>query len=214
MNAEIVVCGTAQGRALPDRAVLRAVVEGDGASREDAYQQATGPAGEVDAVLAARGAALDRVTTAALLVHPRTRWRKGENVRTGWRASRTTAVEVADLSVVGDLIAELATAGAAVSGPYWHLDPANPVHAEVRGLAAADARSRAEAYAGALRIELAGVAWVAEPGLRGGSDTHFGGVAMGMSLPAPGGAAPEAIEVAVDEMTVEARVEVGFTIAG
>ena len=118
MDAEIVVCGTAQGRALPDRAVLQAVVEGDGATREDAYREAAGPAGEVDAVLAARAGALDRVTTAALLVHPRTRWRKGENVRTGWRASRTTAVEVIDLAAVGDLIAELATAGAAVSGPY------------------------------------------------------------------------------------------------
>jgi uncharacterized protein YggE len=111
METEIVVCATAQGRTLPDRAVLQVTVEGDGASREDAYGQAHGPAAALDAVLAARTGALDRVTTAALLVHPRTRWRKGENVRTGWRASRSRAVEVDEITVAASVEVGFTIAG-------------------------------------------------------------------------------------------------------
>ena len=151
---------------MPDRALVRVTIEADGAARDDAYREAARLAGQVDAALAHRQAAVDRTITTSLVVHPKTRWKKGESVRTGWRASRTSVVEVVDFSVLGDLLAELAAAGAAVDGPTWQLDPTNPVHHEVRRLAAADARTRADAYAAALGLRVTGVAWVAEPGLR------------------------------------------------
>jgi len=210
----IVVRGTGQARALPDRALVRVEVEADGAARDDAYQEAARLAGEVDATLERRRTALDRTTTTSLVVHPKTRWKKGESVRTGWRAARTSAVEVVDFSVLGDLLAELAAAGAAVDGPTWQLDPTNPVHHEVRRLAAADARTRADAYAAALGLRVTGVAWVAEPGLRPGpADSAGFAPMMARAAFAGGPEEPEVIDVTPDEMTVDASVDVAFTFA-
>jgi len=210
----IVVRGGGQGRVMPDRAIIRATVEAEGGGRDDAYREAARLAGQVDAAVANRQAAIDRTITTSLVVHPRTRWKKGESVRTGWRASRTSVHEVIDFAVLGDLLAELAAAGGAVDGPTWLLDPTNPVHGQVRGLAAADARLRAEAYAAALGLRVTGVAWVAEPGLRQTSDTGgFMPMAAGMAMTR--GASPEqdVIDVTPDEITVTAEVDAGFTFA-
>lgn len=217
MESEIVVKGSAVVRVLPDRAVLRVDVDGDGQSRDEAYRQAEPQAARVDAVVERHRAALDRVATAALTVHPKTRWKRGESIRTGWRAARTTVLEVTDFAVLGDLFAELAAAGAAVTGPSWSLDPDNPAHAEARRLAAADARVRADAYGAALGLRVTAVAWVAEPGLRigdraggGEPDMQMMAMAAPMSRSAP---IEDVIEVTPDEVTVSARVEVGFAFS-
>jgi len=211
MDAHVVVRGAGVARALPDRAVVRVEVDGEGTSREDAYREAAKLASQVDEVVAAHAAAIDRNVTAALAVHPKTRWRRGESVRTGWRGTRTTVLELTDFARLGDLFAELAAAGGAVSGPDWRLDPANAVHIEARRLAAEDARSRAETYAAALGLRITGIAWVAEPGLRETTDaTRFALAARGVQL---GEAAEEVIDVTPEEMTVEAAVDVGFDFA-
>ena len=200
---------------MPDRAIIRVTVEAEGAARDDAYREAARLAGQVDAAVANRQAAVDRTITTSLVVHPKTRWRKGESVRTGWRASRTSVVEVVDFAVLGDLLAELAAAGAAVDGPMWQLDPNNPVHTHVKTMAAAGARTRADAYATALGLRVVGVAWVAEPGLRQTSDTGgFMPMAAGMAM-TRSGASPEidVIDVTPDEITVTAEVDVAFTFA-
>ncbi len=128
MESEIIVRGEGQARALPDRAVLNVTVESEGADHDDAYRSASELATGVDEVLGRYQVAIDRATTAALVVQPKTRWRKGETVRTGWRASRSSVVDVVDLARLGDLVSELAAAGAAIAGPWWQLDPTNPVH--------------------------------------------------------------------------------------
>lgn len=214
---EVVVRGAAEVRALPDRAVVHVTIDGEGADREDAYANAARPATAVDAVLVAYEPALDRTTTAALLVHPKTRWRRGESVRTGWRASRSSVVEVTDFARLGDLMAELTSAGAQLAGPSWQLDPDNAAHTEARRAAAEDARRRADAYAGALGLQVSGVAWVAEPGLRQATSDGpgwVGGAPRGMALAAgPAQAETETIDVSVEEITVSAAVEVGFHFA-
>ena len=113
---------------MPDLAIIRCTIEGEAESQEVAYSEAAASAKEVDNVLAARSAALARVTTAGLVVSPKSRWKKGESVRTGWRASRMSIVEVTDFEQLGLLIAELAGAGSTVSGPIWQLDSTNEVH--------------------------------------------------------------------------------------
>jgi uncharacterized protein YggE len=212
---EIVVKGEGEVRALPDRAVVQIVVDGEGPSRDEAYAKAARAATQVDDVLVRYDGALDRATTAALVVHPKTRWRRGESMRTGWRASRVSVLDVTDLARLGDLIADLAGAGAALTGPTWELDADSPVHTEVRRAAATDARRRAEAYAVALGLRIERVAWVAEPGLRQGTaDLGYG--AQGMRAMAMAGAADtesEVIDVSVEEITVRAAVEVAFTFA-
>jgi hypothetical protein len=192
-------------------------LDGDGQSRDEAYRQAFPLAEAVDRVVEAHRARMERVVTAALAVQPKTRWRRGENVRTGWRASRTTLLDVVDFTALGDLFAELAAAGGAVTGPTWHVDRTNAAHDEARRQAAADARRRADAYAEALGLRVVGPAWVAEPGLRlaGGGD----GPPMMRAMAAPAGAGgyggPEqdVIDVNPEEVIVAAAVEVGFRIA-
>jgi uncharacterized protein YggE len=193
---------------VPDRAVVGVVVEGEGRSRAEAYDLAAARAAAVDEVLARHAGGVDRAVTTAVVVQPTTRWHKGESVRTGWTASRTTSVEVVDLSQLGDIVAELATDGSTISGPTWQLDPTNPVHTDARRLAAEDARRRADGYAAALGLRVTGVAWVAEPELRSPAPQPF---RMAMAAPMAADAGPEAvIAIVPDEMLVEAEVDVGF----
>ena len=207
----IVVRGTGQAAAQPDRAVVRVEVDGEGGSRDDAYRETAKGASAVDAVTATYAEAIARNQTAALVVHPKTRWRRGESVRTGWRGSRTTLLEVTDFARLGELFGELAAAGGAVAGPYWHLDIDNPVHAEARRLAAEDARRRADTYAGALGLRITGIAWIAEPGLRETTPPGFLPAARAMTLAAE--AHEDVIDVTPEEMTVDAAVDVGFAFA-
>ena len=150
LEPEIIVRGEAQARVLPDRATLRVVVDGDGAARDEAYAAAAEPAGAVDDVIEQFAAVITRTSTTSLVVQPTTRWHKGESRRTGWRATRTSSIEVEDLGQLGDLAAALAVAGAAIYGPEWQLDRTNPIHDELRRAAAEDAR-RSSSWIGFVR---------------------------------------------------------------
>jgi len=196
---------------MPDHASVRVDIDGEGASQDDAYETATQLAQAVDAVLEARSEAIGRVVTAALAVQPKTRWRKGENVRTGWRALRTTLVEITALEGVGVLLAELARAGGAVSGPFWQLSPANPAHDVVRAAAAKDARRRADAYAEGLGLAVGDVIWVAEPGLRlAAAPPAWAGEAAAGATRAGGAHEEQQIDVTPEEITLTAAVEIGY----
>ena len=210
--AHIVVRGSGRARAMPDRAVLHVVVEGEGPTRADAYDLAARRAAAVDDAVTAFADDLDRTITAALVVHPKTRWHEGESRRTGWAASRTSSIEVVVFDRLGDLIAALAEEGTSLSGPDWQLDPTNAAYADARRLAAEDARRRADVYAAALGLRVTAVARVAEPDLRGPSHQpmHLGATAM---VARAGGPADEVIEVAPAEVLVEAEVDVGFAFA-
>jgi uncharacterized protein len=216
MGSEVIVRGEGSLQVTADLAVVQATVEADGPSREEAYAKAVPMAGQVDAVLAAAGGAIERVVTTILGVNRLTRWEDGQEVGIGWRARRTSSLDVADLTALAGLLADLAKAGASIAGPTWRLRPTNPAYSQVRQLAAEDARSRAEAYAAALGLRVLGVAWVAEPGLRDKGDASFTPRAemMFASAPVSPGAADgggDVIQIEAAELTLQAAVEVGFT---
>lgn len=216
MEREIVVRGTGQARALPDTAGLRVEVTADAKTHDEAYAARTELATKVDAALAEHRDSIDRTTVAALRVQPRTRWHRGEDIRTGWRATRTSFVEVRALDALGEIMSGLVEAGAAIQGPHWTISPANPAHDEARRAAADDARARAESYAEALGLSLGPVAWVAEPAMRTAPGQPRAPMAEGARMVMASAPATEAAEPAEDlapaEMTVEAAVEVGFGI--
>src|SRR5580704_5571015 len=110
MDRELVVQGVGEVRAMPDLASVRVGVDGEVPSREEAYQAASTTAAAADGVMADFDAAIGRVTTSALAVQPKTRWRKGESQRTGWQAFRVSVVEITDTSRVGELLNALAGA--------------------------------------------------------------------------------------------------------
>ena len=213
MEHEVVVRGQGEVKALPDRATVRVMVDGNGSSRDEAYAEAARAAAAVDEVLGVQGDALARVMTAALIVQPRTRWQDGEAVRTGWTASRTSVLEVRALERLSDLLGQLATSGAAISDLSWELDAANEAHDQARSRAGQDARRRAERYATSLGIKLGGIVWVAEPGLRIGGDNFPAGVALAAAPRAMAAAPGPSIDVTPEEITLTAGVEVGFAIA-
>jgi uncharacterized protein YggE len=213
MEPEIVVRGTGEVQVLPDMATLQIVVSADHATPDGAQARRGEVVEKVDAVLADHSDAISRTLPAAVGVQPRTRWQRGEAVHTGWRATRTTLVEVTGLDAIGRIMAGVAQAGAEVTGPRWSLVPDNPAHEAARRAAAADARRRAEAYAEALGLDLGPVAWVAEPGLRRPGPDGGYPVARGMmTLAAAGGPEGAVEEVTPAEVTIEAAVEVGFRI--
>jgi uncharacterized protein YggE len=211
MERQVIVRGEAEVRVMPDRATMRVLVEGDGSTRQEAYSAAARPAAAVDHVLETESDSLDRVTTAALVVQPKTRWEKGQAVRAGWTAYRASVLEVRALDRLGDLVAQLTSAGAEVSGLTWELDAANAAHDHARARAGEDSRRRAEQYAAALGVKLGVVAWIAEPGLRQAGNDHPQPIAFAATArsaaPAEG-----TIDVAPAEVTVAAQVEVGFAI--
>lgn len=219
MEREIVVRGTGEARALPDLASLRVEVTADHKTREEAYEARAKQAAKVDVVFAEHRDDIGRTTIASLWVQPRTRWHRGEDIRTGWRASRTTFVEVVVLDALGEIMASIVEAGGAVEGPQWSMAPTNPAYDQARRSAAEDARHRAQAYAQALDLTLGPVAWVAEPGMRiapvepmmraaGGPDAS---ARMGVTAFAAEAAEP-AEDLTPSEMSVEIAVEVGFGI--
>ena len=218
MEREIVVRGRGEARALPDLASLRVEVAADHKSQDEAHEARAKQAAKVDVVLAEHRDAISRTTIASLWVQPRTRWHRGEDIRTGWRASRTSFVEIAVLDELSDIMSGVVEAGGAVHGPQWSMAPTNPAYDQARRAAAEDARHRAQSYAQALDLVLGPVAWVAEPGMR------LAGGTPGPPLPgapmtrvaAAGKFSTESAEPTEDltpsEMTVEVAVEVGFGI--
>jgi uncharacterized protein YggE len=217
MQREIVVRGTGEARALPDLASLRVEVTADHKTREEAYEARAKQAAGVDVVFAEHRDAIARTTVASLWVQPRTRWHRGEDIRTGWRASRTSFVDVVVLDALGEIMSGVVEAGGAIQGPQWSMAPTNPAYDQARRAAAEDARHRAESYAQALDLTLGPVAWVAEPGMRiAPVEATMSTFAATERLASASGFAAEATEPAEDltpsEMTVEVAVEVGFTI--
>jgi uncharacterized protein YggE len=214
MEREIVVRGTGEARALPDQASLRVEVTADHKAQEEAHDARTKLAAAVDEVLDRHADAIARTTIASLVVQPRTRWHRGEDIRSGWRASRTSFVDVVMLDALGEIMAALVDAGAAVQGPQWSMAPTNPAYDQARAAAADDARRRAQSYAAALGLSVGPVAWVAEPGLRrppGGPVPVEAGIAP-MAAAAVGATDAEPERVTPAELTVRLDVEVGFTI--
>jgi uncharacterized protein len=216
MEREIVVRGTGEARALPDLASLTVEVTADHKTRDEAYQARATVAARVDNVLAEHAESIARTTLASLVVQPLTRWHRGEELRTGWRASRTSFVEITVLDALGDIMSGLVDAGAAVRGPQWSMAPTNPAYDQARRVAAEDARHRAESYAEALGLMVGPVAWVAEPGMRSEPRPPVPIARMAAAPLAAAGAASEAAEPTEDlspsEMTIEVAVEVGFGI--
>ncbi|HSR82850.1 MAG TPA: SIMPL domain-containing protein [Streptosporangiaceae bacterium] len=213
MDRELIVRGVGEVRAMPDVASVRVSIDGEGQSRDEAYQMASSAAAAVDGVLADFDTAIDRVNTAALAVQPKTRWRKGETQRTGWHALRESVIEITDTSRVGDILNGLAGAGANISDLSWMVAMANESFALARQRAGQDAKARAEQYAQALNIKLGPVAWASEPGLRVTGQMDWMSAAPGGARAMSAGLAEEPIAVNPEEVTISAALEVAYSIS-
>ena len=215
MPKEVLVRGEAEVQCLPDRALVQVVVEGEGNSQQDAFGRATEASSRVDAVIEKFAQALDRRITSSVVVRPKTRWKRGETTTTGWIASRTTSLDVKDLTALGALISELPGAGASsVHGPVWRVDQSNDAYSTARQLAARDAYRRAAAYADALGLRLGDVSWLAEPGLRSNSSQPTRAFALAGAVARGPVSDAEPMEIRPDEVTIQASVEACWLLEG
>jgi uncharacterized protein YggE len=134
----------------------------DKALAEVTVRQAT-----VDAVLDEVGVAAEARRTVGATVSEEWEYEQRSERRAlrGYRATSSTVVRLVDHALVGVILRRtIAEAGATVGGPVWQVLPTNPGHAEACGLAAVDARAKAEAYAASLGVRLGRLVEATEPG--------------------------------------------------
>ena len=125
----------------------------------------------------------------------------------GFRAANRLSFTLDDPALAGRLLAEAATrARARVSGPWWRIGFDNAARVEACRRAAENARTKGEAYAGALGLRLGAVVDASEPGV-GAEDT--------MRMRAMAGhfamAEPE-IRVDPGQLDVTAHIDVRFAL--
>ena len=82
----------------------------------------------------------------------------------GHRATVRIAVHLADPEVIGRVISQASEdLRGSIDGPHWFVTPGNPARLEAARQAAADARSKAQAYAAGVGVTLDGLICLVEP---------------------------------------------------
>jgi uncharacterized protein len=163
-RATVTVRGQATVRTEPDAAILWITLS--------AFEESPGQAlGDVAQRTEALGTLLDELgvreadrSTAGVSVaeefDPPTRSNRG----LGHRATARIAVHLADPEMIGRAISRASEdLRASIDGPHWFVTPANPARLEAARQAAADAQSKAEAYAAGLGVTLDGLMCLVEP---------------------------------------------------
>lgn len=203
----VVVRGHAVVAGEPDQLEVALTVTAVEESAACALAEAGRLSAELASVLAELGVPDTARSTSGLSVREEFERIEGRWARRGYRASNHVVVRLAEPDRIGHLMSEaVARAGARVDGPRWRFKPDNPARAEACRQAAADARRRAEAYAGALGLGLGEVIKVAEPGT---DRTLEAGLVVPAFRDAPG---PTDMQVQAGHLDVEATVEITFAL--
>ncbi len=202
----------------PEIAVVSVTIMARDADRHRALELLAARNAQVMALLRAQGDAVEKIESGSVNVHPEFRPAKiGGKIKeriAGYTASGSVSVTVADFTVLGDLVAGLASEEmVAVRGPWWSLRPDSGVHRQARLTAARDALRRAREYAEAFGGRVTGLAEVADAGLLTDAKQPVRMHAMAAS-----GAAYDSAEGQEDldfepaKQTVRAQVEARFTM--
>ena len=215
----ITVVGEASRWAPADHADVSFTVVRRATDSAEALAAAAAAYADLDATLTAHADVVVRRTTTALSVQELTRWEDGRTIHEGFEARRTESARFspitggsAALRAVLDRVSDLF-----VAGPHFGLDPANPVHDEVRADAARAARAAAAAYATGLGLELGGALMLREPGAGEPAPRPFEASpmrAMAMAADAGGGEAgtPTLVELTDEDVEVRAAREAVFAV--
>jgi uncharacterized protein len=206
--ATVTVRGRAEADVEPDRVRLVLAVQAEAATSAEALALVADRATAVDAALDAAGELVLLRRPAAVTIGPV--WSDDNKVR-GQAARRAVTVEARAGGDLGSLLAGVADVpGATVDGTEWVVEPANPVHADLRAAAVRDARARAADYAGAAELRLGALESISEPEVRPGergwraekARAAFDG----------GGPVLESLELRPEPVEVSAAVDVRFAL--
>jgi uncharacterized protein len=198
----------------PEVADLTVVVSAQARDRREAFERLVKRNDEVLDLVRSYGDSVDRVESTGVSVAPELRKGKDERIRSYSGAVRVR-VTVADISILGELVARVADLETAVvEGPYWRLRHSSPVYREARNRAVAEAMARARDYAEAVGSRVTGLLELADTGLTSTSEqAHakfagamvYGGHTLGGSL-----SEPPALDLEPQQQTVYASVEARF----
>lgn len=202
----------------PEIAVVSVICTARDADRRRALDLLTKRYSQVMALLKGHGDAVEKIESGAVNVHPEFRPGKmGGKIKeriAGYVARGSIDVTVRDFTILGDLVAGLASEEmVAVSGPWWHLRPDSPVHRQARIAAAQDALRRAREYAEAFGGRVAGLSEVADAGLLTDASPPVQMRAMtAHGAPYHAAEGQEDLDFEPAKQTVRAQVEARFTM--
>lgn len=206
--ATLTVTGQGRVAAVPDMATLQVGVEARGA---DAAQAMDNVSATMEGLLAVldemQVAERDRQSSNLSLDMIYRNGSVSPDARDGeYRARNTLSVTLRDMERLGNVLQALLDEGANdFSGLSFGLQEPRPVEDEARRLAVADARDKAELYAGAAGVTLGPILSIAEGGTGGGPNPMLGMARMAASA--------EAMPVAAGETEVRADVTIVWEIA-
>lgn len=208
-DRRISVTGSGEVETAPDMAVIGMGVTEEAEDPAAAMNAASDVSARILDRLESEGLAARDVQTSQLTLHPV--WSDGptpedERRITGYRATQQVTVRLRDLEMMGGVLQAVVEDGAnRFDGLQFTLQDPDPVEAEARRRAVADAMERAALYAEAAGVELGEVVTISEPG--GGYQPPAPMMEMARSS---GGGAP----VSPGEITVSAQVNMVFGIEG
>ncbi|MFI8322909.1 SIMPL domain-containing protein [Streptomyces sp. NPDC085529] len=211
---QVTVRGEGRLEVDPELARLWIGVSARGADRSAVLADLTRRNAEVLDLLRARGTAVGALETGSFSIAPeQSRRPRGEQVR-AYRGRVRIGVELTDLTVLGELVPQLADRDQTeVEGPWWELRPDSQAYAEARRLAVTEAVRRARAYAEALGTSLGSLLELSDAGLPEAGMPRAGGFApMLASFAEEGAGGAPPLDLEPQRRTVTAEVIARFTM--
>ena len=210
--ASVVVTGSAAQLVQPDRAVIGlglSVVARDAAT---ALDQVSERSATLRDRLAGLGFGAGDWVTDGVTVAEEWEYRRDQNTLIGHRASTAVTVTVEQLDRLAPLVRlAVGDAGAQVRDLVWEVERDHPARTELLGRAARDARRRAEAYTGALGLQLGAVELISEAPIGAVPGPQPYGDAMPMARAMKAQAAPD-LAVSGGRIELTAEVHLRFAI--
>jgi uncharacterized protein len=205
---KVVVRGYAVVPGRPDEVEVGLTVTSLDDSADAALSDAARKSRQLESVLDELDVLKSARVTTGLTVHQEREYERERWRTKGFRASNEIKVRIDDPPLAGRLMTEATRrAEARIEGPHWRLRLDNPARAEACRQAAIEARSKAEAYAGALGLGVGEVIRISEPGVGIGRQGESEVFAMASSS----GPADEMV-VEAGDLDVTAVVEVAFRL--
>lgn len=200
----VITSGDAIVSKKPDLALISVGVESKQGTASGAQQDLAAKAGKLIARIKALGIADKDINTSGYFVGPN--YVPPSGTIDGYRASEQLLLKWHDVDTVGKALDALVQEGGGtqISVGFTLSDP-KTAQAEARTLAIGDARSRAQAMAGAAGVKLGKVLRVSDLSITGYRSANYD---LG------GAAAPASTQVPVGQLDVQVSVEVDFAIDG
>ena len=206
----------------PDLALLDFGVETRAPNVSEANSQASIAMDAVIEALKARGVKDEDIQTSRFSIYPRYDYieeekdgvRSSREVLVGYRVRNSGTVKLRDLDSVGEVIDEVVTAGGdnvRISDINFTLEDPKPKMAELREMAVADAKSKAEHLAELSDVTLGRLIYMSEGGVSP-SVRDFARESLGLGYGFPASAALTAPSISGGEVTLSLSVQAGFAI--